>query len=596
MRKYSGFVKNHLGDYEGCNKLNNSRYVLLRFFKSPANIQAFCGPASCEIDDYQNAKDLGLELIYNQSSYEILFSKEIQEDKYGMFSNGAVVMIGIIIFIVGLSGVAGIFDYFQAKYDLKDDLTDAFLCFSILNNVKELFEPAAHTKMFKHNAFLNANKVLSIFWIVFAHTFQYHYFYPVLSNIDQAYETTKNLLYPFVYGAFFAVDTFFWGVGYGLTFHCVEELIHNKKIPKLEIIADIFVNRYLLLSCTYFFSVFFFWTLQVYLGSGPIWVDLENSVSQCEDYWYTNILYLNVYIPGMRGNTCLSSGWYISVDLQFLLIVLLFSFIFYKYGEKVTNLLLIVFLIFCMGVTYTVVSSLNISATLFSAESAKDFYSFYYTKPYCRVAPCLFGIFCGIVSRVYVDSCESEHEEFLIHERKPLHKICLGIAEVYQNLTVRIFSFCLGLCGLSFLVFVTFDIYDNPGPDDRYTHWEKIDHHLFLTFEKVIFGASLSLIMLPVALGHFPIIGSIMSSYPFIVLGRLNFCTFLIHNSFIELYYKSQKNDEVFNTWANLIDGCWFLLLCELCAIPTVLFIEMPVMNIYHRLVKQHQRRFHNFS
>ena len=81
MKKFSGFSKNNLGDYEACNKLQDSKYVLLRFFNSPVNVQSFCGPKSCNTSDYINANELGLQLIYN-SSYEIFFPKQLQEEKY----------------------------------------------------------------------------------------------------------------------------------------------------------------------------------------------------------------------------------------------------------------------------------------------------------------------------------------------------------------------------------------------------------------------------------------------------------------------------------------------------------------------------------
>ena len=586
MKKFSGFSKNNLGDYEACNKLQDSKYVLLRFFNSPVNVQSFCGPKSCNTSDYINANELGLQLIYN-SSYEIFFPKQLQEEKYQSYPTGSLLMIAFTLLILLACTLSGVLDYFQKSPPGQNSLSSYFACFSLWSNTKSLFKPAAVTDSFRHTGFLNANKVLSISWIIMAHTFQYHYYYPALINIDEAFETTKNLLYPFIYGALYAVDTFFWGVGFGLTFHCLEELVHHKHVPVYKTIGHLLLNRYLFLSATYFFFVFFFWKLQVFMGSGPIWVDLEKSVLACDDYWYANILYLNVYIPDFRGNTCLVAGWYISNDIQFLIVVLALSYVFYRYGENTAFIAIMGLITFCMFLTYTVVSSLDLSASFFSAFTGQDFYYFYYIKPYSRIAPCLFGITCAIITRAYIDNKEHEHKQPLIAKVNRIDYICLSVAEVYNSLAARIISFLLGLLGLGLLISVSYDVYDNPGRDDSYSHWAKSDHYLFLTLEKVVFGLSLSLLLLPVALGHFRPIGQIMSSYPFIVLGRLNYCTFLIHNSLIEIWYKSQKTSEVFNTWTNLVDTAWFILICELFAIPTVLFVEMPVMNLYGLIKKR---------
>lgn len=48
MFKYSGFTLNNLGDYEACNQLSNSKYVVLSFSKSPIIVQTLCGPSVCD--------------------------------------------------------------------------------------------------------------------------------------------------------------------------------------------------------------------------------------------------------------------------------------------------------------------------------------------------------------------------------------------------------------------------------------------------------------------------------------------------------------------------------------------------------------------
>ena len=585
MKEFSGFKKNDLGNYESCTNLKHSKYVVLRFGKAPVSIQTFCGPDTCTIDDYKDPSKLGLGLI-SHSKYEILFTEEIQAQKYQKMTTGNVVMAIFLIFIFIICTISAYFDISGGNWDHNEGLTEIFLCFSLKKNFLSLLERPSSKLVAVNTRFLQGNKVLSLYWIILAHTFQYCYMYPAISNIDEAFGTTRTYFYLFVYGAFYAVDTFFWGVGFAFSFDCLEKFKHNKKSSGKSVFFQTFVHRYLQLTSTYLFCLFFFWCFQVFLASGPIWVDLEDFSKDCENYWATNLLYLNTFVPEFKGNTCLIAGWYIANDIQFLAVVLVIAIVFYNYGEKVSLSLLLAIMGASIFSCFLVAYTLNLNASIFADQTLVDFYFFYYTKPYCRITPCLFGVFSGLVCFSYEETRSNPKTEPFLPHSQQVNRFCERIAGTFRDRLISILSIFLGICGLFLLLLINFDNYTNPEPGFQYLHWTESEIVLFLTLEKLAIGLILSLILLPVSLMSFPFISSILSSYPFIILGKLNFCSFLLHNNLIEIWYKSQKTNLEFSTQNNLLDSIQIICLCELFAVPIVLFIEMPVTNMFSLYIK----------
>lgn len=579
MKTFSGFTKNNLGDYESCLSLEQSKYVLIKFIKSPMNVQSFCGPESCTVDDYLNMKNLGLNLISNDK-YEVYFPEEIQKENYEKIYPGGAAMIMFILFIVFLCIISTLIEFLCEKFGEGQNLEIILLCCSLKKNSLALLANPHLAGISLRTGFLQANKVLSLFWIILAHTFQYKYFYPALNNLDEAFETTKNGFYGFVYGAFYAVDAFFWAVGFAFSIHCLEKLKHSKEISAKSIFFELLMNRYFQLTSTYLFCLFFFWTLEVFVGSGPLWIDLEKSCSDCESYWLTNLVYLNTFIPGFKGNNCLAAGWYIANDIQFLAVVLVVSIVFFKYGEKLALSLLagltVASLVSCFIVAYT----MNLTS-FFSADSAQDFYQFYYIKPYCRIAPCLFGVFSGFVYFTFEEYKEDSKAQPLLEGKKNTNSLCEFVAWVFLHRIIGALSLLIGIVGFILLLIINFDNYDNPGQGDLYLHWTSTELLTFYTLEKFAIGLILSLIYIPISFNHFPILTNALSSYPFVILARFNFCAFLIHNNLIEIWYKSQKNIETFGMYENLLDSILLYFLCVLFAVPMVMFIEMPVVNLF---------------
>lgn len=175
--------------------------------------------------------------------------------------------------------------------------------------------------------FLNAFKVMIMFWIVNGHI--------MLLMI----QTAKNILYSdallnglmhFLIGATFGVDLFFTMTGF-LTSYLIFNSGQAFKLRPLTWIY-LFFHRYWRLAPMYLISFWFSRSVAQLLGSGPLW-DYGTSaltfrgLCNHESWWYPLTLTSNLH--GLFEE-CMITTWYISCDMQFWLASPIFIYLLAK--------------------------------------------------------------------------------------------------------------------------------------------------------------------------------------------------------------------------------------------------------------------------
>jgi hypothetical protein len=50
------------------------------------------------------------------------------------------------------------------------------------------------------------------------------------------------------------------------------------------------------LTPTYTVALLIYWKLMPYIGDGPLWANVSDNTN-CDDYWWTNLLYINNFYP-----------------------------------------------------------------------------------------------------------------------------------------------------------------------------------------------------------------------------------------------------------------------------------------------------------
>lgn len=98
----------------------------------------------------------------------------------------------------------------------------------------------------------------------------------------------------------------------------------------------IYFHRVYRILPTYAFCLFFTWAILKYMGYGPQWIyaDITILTFQCKRYWYSNLLFINNFVPHWEGNYCEGWTWYLANDMQFFIFAPLLLYIYHKYSRS----------------------------------------------------------------------------------------------------------------------------------------------------------------------------------------------------------------------------------------------------------------------
>ena len=571
MYMYSGFSFNNLGNFDSCNEIPESLYVLEYYSESPVIIVALCGPKVCTESDYlENPMPGQPQKIF--SGYSVVFPTKYQVQRYSTFNSGS---IGLIIFIGILSGLAilsSISDYFISKESKNSFLVKYLLCFSILTNGKKLLITRTQERLGQSDnlEMLSAIRVMSIGWVILGHTFNSYGESSVNSNFDGVLDLFKESKYILIYGSFYAVDTFFWISGLLMSYLFITEVNKSKDFSSRNLVL-IYLHRYLRITPVFMFCMLFFWCITVYIGSGPIWTDLGLRIGNCEDYWYTNLIYLSNFLPDWKTNDCMSVGWYLCNDMQFFIISPFIILIYLKISRALGWIIVLALCVLNITSSALVAHHYNLNPSTLATENADDYNDYYYRKPYCRIAPYALGIACGFILYTYRRYQNTQ----VIYD-----KFSLTIAKLQENWYVRASTFLCGLILVNVMIFVLYDTYKYPGERYEYNSWSHAQNYAYIAMERTVFGLGLSCMFLPMLLGHFRPLTRFLSLYPWSVLARFTFVIYMIHDYIILIIIKSQKTVTVVSEYTIIRDTVYVFILSLLFSIPIVLLIEMPAANI----------------
>ena len=201
----------------------------------------------------------------------------------------------------------------------------------------------------------------------------------------------------------------------------------------------------------------------------------------------------------------------------------------------------------------------------------RDWYNYLYTKPYNRLCPYAFGILCAFI----LFSHHKHQETSEVYDRYSLY-----ISNSQEKVYVRVLTFITGLILINFLVFFQYKAIHHPGENNEFNYWSQTSSTCFLAFERFVYGLGISLIFLPLLLGHFTLISDFLSLYPWSILGRLTFSMYLINYNITEIYLLSQKDILAYNSYNTLKDSIVIFVLSAIFAVPLTLLIEIPSIKL----------------
>ncbi|XP_035658031.1 nose resistant to fluoxetine protein 6-like [Branchiostoma floridae] len=221
------------------------------------------------------------------------------------------------------------------------------LCFSLYTNIGKVLSTKQAPGSIKC---LHGIRFISMTWVILGHT--YVCAEPHLDNSLQVSEALETFTIQAISNASVAVDSFF----------------------------------FLRLTPVYMFVLMLWMWVFPFMFSGPFWPQAPNGLNpNCEDNWWTNLLYINNVVNSDRG--CMGWSWYLSNDMQFLVIGVPLVYILYRWqilGIAVQLVLLLASFITTAALSW----QYDMKAPLGDIDK-------YYIKPYCRIGPYLVGVAVG---------------------------------------------------------------------------------------------------------------------------------------------------------------------------------------------------------
>ncbi|CAG9332898.1 unnamed protein product [Blepharisma stoltei] len=590
MFLYSGFSLNNLGQYDACNDMEGTKYLLIMIYPFPVMGMALCGPEVCTIEDYEKMLNGQFALssvmpdihalrsnLTASINFPMIFPKEYIDDNFEDYSAGVILMILFISIVATVCIIATSVDFYMSTVTKNQGkqpnsvpiVIKYLLCFSFMTNFQKLFTSRSQEKLGKRDTLdiLNGVRVMSIGWVIYGHVIFFSWTQGVLVNASDIINFLKGPTTVVPLSGTYAVDSFFWLSGLLVGYLLILEINNSKKMNW----PMVYIHRYLRIIPLYMFVLLFFWALQKHIGGGPLWFEGDNINAGCKNHWWTNLLFVNNVVPDWKGSSCLNQSWYLANDMQFFILTPPILYIYHKYNKYFGWAVLWALTGISILVTGLIAHHFTLNAMPTAQINGINYFQYYYNKPYCRVAPYIMGIITGLV--IYAYRAYKDKKNYY-------DPVSIWIGNKLEDPLIRyVFGF-IGLSLISILVWVQYDTLEYPGTLMEYSHWSHSQNEAFVTLCRPLFGLGLTLLLLPSLLGHFNFITWVLSWDIWTPLARLTFAVYLIHVNVIVICYGSQKASYMLDDFTVVKDTIFYFVVCYILALPFVLMIEMPALAV----------------
>ena len=542
---------NFYGSYDECLAVKEAKYCALSLinpsasYMIPVAMEALCLPEECSISSL--SYDIDFLLYQLNSSYVAVGYCANDEES---LSPGAIVMVIVTAWFGAMIVFGTLLDFYRQTYARKrptlepidrpivndqlqekredtpllNDSTirvkkrfkplkvnsslvlDIFLAFSLYKTIPTIFGTTQPPNAIRC---INGIRVLSMFWVIMAHTHVWLFQFHAVDNANTVVnELAPRFSYQVILNGFFSVDSFFFLSGLLVSYLTLRQMERRRKkgykfgtFPFLTY----YVHRILRLTPAYAFVLFFFWSIGPYLGNGPYWNGvIMNINSTCPKYWWTNLLYINNFYPKF-AEQCVAWTWYLANDMQFYVVSpLLLIPLFFLWPLGIA--LLCVGLFFSLVATGALVGAYNLPLNAFVSFKYTnfdgiDFNDVYYGKPYCRISPYLVGLFLGFVI----------YKGIKIPVKSRFVKVL-----IYGSMIIASFAITFSV------IYGIYPIWNGHIPSVT-------ENVIYLTFSRFAWGVALALLVFACHNRYGGWIDTVLSWGFWVPLSRLTFLAYLVH-------------------------------------------------------------------
>ncbi|KAL5012135.1 hypothetical protein ScPMuIL_010686 [Solemya velum] len=351
---------------------------------------------------------------------------------------------------------------------------------------------------------VNGIRVISMFWVVLGHGFifgsaSYENF------VSYLMESLHYWAFQAIPQATVAVDTFFLLSGLLMSYLILKEMKKNSGKINWPMF---YFHRFWRLTPPYMLVMMAYVPLFKHFSDGPLWPQ-DGIDIHCKDNWWTNLLYINNIVHDDK--MCIAWSWYLANDMQFYIVSPL-MFVPLYYSGLLGGISCTLFMLANM-ISVGVISNVNHLPPTFvgGAQDTNnaDFSSLYYFKPWCRIGPYVIGVLAGYL--LYRTQCRLK-----IHWALNILGWCTAIGS-----------------GMA----VVYGLYDavNGHPLNNDTS------AFFNVVHRNVWAIGVAWVIVACATGNGGFINTFLSWKGWIPIGRLTYCTYLVHPVIMYVYFYHKR-------------------------------------------------------
>ena len=556
--------------------------------KSPVPLKwmfGMCVPRGCTPEDVVYAVDVVTFGIANAT----LSTISCKDTKKPPFNAGAIIMIIVCFLIGGVVMAATAFDYIwqlvnaekksgqiqngsektplldnatsvkqSAKRVKFEELITAFSLFKVLPQILSMKQPPSVITS------VNGLRVISMLWVILGHT----HLTALLSgmeNIGRLRNTLSRFSFQPISNAYPAVDTFFLLSGLLVAYLSMRQMKQRKgRFPFLTY----YLHRYLRLTPTYAFVLFFIWLVTMHLADGPIYPQQtweESTLYQnCKKYWWTNLLYINNLYPWRLNDECINWSWYLANDMQFYVfspLILIPLYFLFPLGLAISAGVLLVNFVLSGTLAGVYDHQANQLANFaYNYQDNTSLYTSYgnllYIKPWHRVTPYVVGLILG-----YVLYC------FRLPNKR--------------HINYAVFSVMWILSGI-FLFLTVYGLY--------FTWHGHIpttaENVLYIMFSKFSWSLGLALLIFACHYGYGGPINWFLSMKIWIPLSRISYNAYLLHPFILMVIFGADRKAMNYQDYNFVVYAIGIAVLSYGASAVVSVFVEFPIGNLEQVLFK----------
>ncbi|TRY98664.1 hypothetical protein DNTS_005905 [Danionella cerebrum] len=355
---------------------------------------------------------------------------------------------------------------------------------------------------------LNGIRILSLLWIISGHTVQLS----AWTNMDNEKRWKKmvenNPLYVLAFSGpvYLAVDSFMLLGGLLSARSLLNSINKSENTLSLGLVAIFLLRRFKRIQPLHLFIVCLSIGLFSIIQRGVFWFIVEDGISSCKKYWWSNLLLINNLFT--VTDICAPWTWYLSIDFQFYATTPFLIFL-HRINRNALVFVSVVLLLLSNATGALITGFLHLPVHQPTTLAYESYFQFYYNKPYTRYGPYLLGILAGIYM--------TTKKEMLIKQKWQAVLGWLGSLSIMAVLV-----------GLAYVL-------------KEVPPHLSVPHALYQGFHRSFWALALIWIVLACEEGYGGFVDKVLSLGIWGPLSNISFACYLIHPIIILLYNSQQE-------------------------------------------------------